>query len=186
LCANSLIGCNTMKWYTLKALSGKERQVADRILYEAEQSGFAESIESVLVPVENVVEMRDGKKRSRVKVFYPGYIMIKMIMSPETKFFVENISGVISFVGSQGVPQVLTDKEVARILGEVEKKDGREVMATPFLPGDPIKVVDGPFIDFTGVVEEVNEEKRKLKVMVSIFGRSTPVELDYLQVEKEK
>jgi transcription termination/antitermination protein NusG len=117
-----------------------------------------------------------------VKVFYPGYIMIKMDMTAESKYFVENISGVISFVGSKGVPQVLTEKEVARILGEVEKKDGREVMATPFNMGDPIKVVDGPFVDFSGI----NEEKRKLKVMVSIFGRSTPVELDYLQVEKEK
>ena len=112
--------------------------------------------------------------------------MIKMDMTAETKYFVENISGVISFVGSKGVPQVLTDKEVARILGEVEKKDGREVMAVPFHVGEPVKVVDGPFVDFSGVVEEINEEKRKLKVMVSIFGRSTPVELDYLQVEKEK
>ena len=175
-----------MKWYTLKALSGKERAVAERIMFEAENSGFADAIENVLVPTENVVEMRDGKKRTRVKVFYPGYIMIKMEMSAESKYFVENISGVISFVGSKGIPQVLTDKEVARILGEVEKKDGREVMATPFNVGEPVKVVDGPFVDFSGIVEEVNEEKRKLKVMVSIFGRSTPVELDYLQVEKEK
>jgi transcription termination/antitermination protein NusG len=175
-----------MKWYTLKALSGKERQVADRIKDEAGLSGYADFIENVLVPIENVVEMRDGKKRSRVKVFYPGYIMIKMEMTPETKYFVENISGVISFVGSKGIPQVLTDKEVGRILGEVEKKDGREVMATHFRAGDPVKVVDGPFVDFSGVVEDINEEKRKLRVMVSIFGRSTPVELDYLQVEKEK
>ncbi|MDZ7797830.1 MAG: transcription termination/antitermination NusG family protein [Candidatus Marinimicrobia bacterium] len=120
-----------MKWYTLKALSGKERQVADRILYEADQSGYADMIEQVLVPTENVVEMRGRKKRSRVKVFYPGYIMIKMDMNSETKYFVENISGVISFVGSKGVPQVLTDKEVARILGEVEKgrtgSDGNSV-----------------------------------------------------------
>lgn len=175
-----------MKWYTLKALSGKEKQISERIVYEADQSGFAELIEKVLVPTENVVEMRDGKKRVRVKVFYPGYIMIKMEMTPESKYFVENMSGVISFVGSMGVPQALTEREVSRILGEVEKKDGREVMATPFQVGDPVKVVDGPFVDFSGVVEDVNDEKRKLKVMVSIFGRSTPVELDYLQVEKEK
>ncbi|MCK4812569.1 MAG: transcription termination/antitermination factor NusG [Candidatus Marinimicrobia bacterium] len=175
-----------MKWYTLKALSGKERLVAERIMYEAEQSGLSEYIENVLVPTENVVEMRDGKKRTRVKVFYPGYIMIKIEMTAETKYFVENISGVISFVGSNGIPQALTEKEIARILGEVEKKDGREVMGTPFQIGDPVKVVDGPFVDFSGIVEEVNEEKRKVKVMVSIFGRSTPVELDYLQLEKEK
>ena len=175
-----------MKWYTLKALSGKEKQISERIMYEAEQSNYSEMIEKVLVPTENVVEMRDGKKRVRVKVFYPGYIMIKMEMTGETKYFVENVSGVISFVGSMGAPQALTEREVSRILGEVEKKDGREVLATPFQVGDPVKVVDGPFVDFSGIVEGVNDEKRKLKVMVSIFGRSTPVELDYLQVEKEK
>lgn len=175
-----------MKWYTLKALSGKEKQISERILYEANESGYAELIEKVLVPTENVVEMRDGKKRVRVKVFYPGYIMIKMEMTPESKYLVENMSGVISFIGSMGVPQALSEREVSRILGEVEKKDGREIMATPFAVGDPVKVVDGPFVDFSGIVEDVNDEKRKLKVMVSIFGRSTPVELDYLQVEKEK
>ncbi|MDZ7822171.1 MAG: transcription termination/antitermination NusG family protein [Candidatus Marinimicrobia bacterium] len=128
-----------MKWYTLKALSGKERQVAERILYEAEQSGYADAIERVLVPTENVVEMRDGKKRSRVKVFYPGYIMIKMDMSSETKYFVENISGVISFVGSKGVPQVLTEKEVTRILGEVEKRTAARSWRHPFIPGIPLR-----------------------------------------------
>jgi len=175
-----------MKWYTVKAFSGKERQVAERILYEAEARKLSEFIEDVLVPTENVVEMREGKKRSRVKVFYPGYIMIKMELTKETKFFVENVSGVISFVGPKGEPQPLTDNEVRRIQGEVEKKDGREVIATPFEIGDPVKIVDGPFVDFSGVVQEINEEKKKLKIMVSIFGRSTPVELDYLQVEREK
>ncbi|HDR04066.1 MAG TPA: transcription termination/antitermination factor NusG [Candidatus Marinimicrobia bacterium] len=174
------------KWYALRALSGKEKQVAERISFEAKMQGLSDFIESVMVPTENVVEMREGKKRTRSKVFFPGYILIKMEMTSETEFFMENLSGVMSFVGPKGQPQPLHEDEVRRIIGEVEEKDGREVMGTLYREGDPVKIVDGPFIEFSGVVKEVNEERRKLKVEVSIFGRSTPVELDYLQVELEK
>lgn len=173
-------------WYALRALSGKEKQVAERIYHEAELQGIREMIEDVLVPTENVVEMRDGKKRSRVKTFFPGYILVKMEMTKETQFFLENTAGIMSFVGPKGQPQALPEAEVKRILGEVEEKDGREVIGTLFSVSDPVKIVDGPFVDFSGVVQEVQEEKQKLKVMVSIFGRATPVELDYLQVELEK
>lgn len=173
-------------WYALRALSGKEKQVAERIMHEAELQGLREYIEDVLVPTENVVEMRDGKKRSRTKVFFPGYIMVKMELTKETQFFLENTVGIMSFVGPKGQPQALPEVEVRRILGEVEEKDGREVVGTLFHVGDPVKIVDGPFVDFNGVVQEVQEDKQKLKVMVSIFGRATPVELDYLQVELEK
>jgi len=173
-------------WYALRALSGKEKQVMERIYHEAELQGLRDLIEEVLVPTENVVEMRDGKKRSRTKTFFPGYILIKMELTRETQYFLENTSGIMSFVGPKGQPQALPEVEVKRILGEVEEKDGREVVGTLFGVGDPVKIVDGPFVEFTGVVHEVNEEKQKLKVMVSIFGRATPVELDYLQVEMEK
>lgn len=175
-----------MNWYVLKCYSGKEKKVREAILLEAERAGMKDMIPEVLVPSENIMEMREGKKRVRNKVFFPGYVLVKMEITKESQFLVENIPGVMSFVGAKGNPLPLKPEEIKRVMGEVEKKDGREVMATPFKMGDPVKVVDGPFIDFRGVVQEVNEDKQKLKVMVSIFGRPTPVELDFLQVELEK
>lgn len=174
-----------MEWYVLKTYSGKEKKVQDAILLEAERAGMRDQIEEVLVPSENVMEMREGKKRVRNKVFFPGYVLVKMELNRETQYLVENVPGVMSFVGPKGKPAPLKLEEVKRVMGEVERKDGREVMAIPFKMGDPVKVIDGPFVDFRGTVQEVNEDKRKLKVMVSIFGRPTPVELDFLQVELE-
>lgn len=175
-----------MDWYVLKTYSGKEKKIREAILLEAERTDMKKMIEEVLVPSENIMEMREGKKRVRNKVFFPGYILIRMEITKETKYLVENIPGVMSFVGAKGNPVPLKKEEIKRVMGEVEKKDGREIMATPFKMGDPVKVIDGPFIDFRGVVQEVNDDKQKLKVMVSIFGRPTPVELDFLQVELEK
>lgn len=175
-----------MAWYVLRTYSGKEKKVREAILKEAEQNDMKHLIHDVMVPSENIMEMREGKKRVRNRVFFPGYVLIDMEVTRESQYLVENIPGVMSFVGAQGKPQQLSPEEVKRVLGEVEKKDGREVLAIPFKMGDPVKVIDGPFIDFRGVVQEVNEDKRKLKVSVSIFGRPTPVELDFLQVELEK
>jgi len=175
-----------MEWYAIRGYSGKEKKIRETILSEAERNDLDDLIEEVLVPSENIVEMRDGKKRVRDKVFFPGYVLIKMELTKETQYLIENTPGVLNFVGPKGDPQPLREEEVKRILGEVEEKEGREVVETPFKVGDPIKVTDGPFVDFSGFVEEVNEEKQKVKVMVSIFGRPTPVELDYLQVELEK
>jgi transcriptional antiterminator NusG len=175
-----------MDWYVLKCYSGKEKKVREAILVEADLSGMKDIISEVLVPSENIMEMREGKKRIRNKVFFPGYILVKMEITKQSLYLVENIPGVMSFVGAKGNPIPLTPDEVKRVLGEVEKKDGREIMAVPFKMGDPVKVIDGPFIDFRGTVQEINEDKQKLKVTVSIFGRPTPVELDYLQVELEK
>jgi len=155
-------------------------------MHEAEHAGMQKYIEDVLVPSENIMEMREGKKRVRNKVFFPGYVLVKMEITKESQYLVENVPGVMSFVGALGKPIPLKPEEVKRVLGEVEKKDGREVLAIPFKLGDPVKVADGPFIDFRGIVQEINEDKKKLKVMVSIFGRPTPVELDILQVELEK
>lgn len=175
-----------MPWYVVRTISGKEKKIREAILNEAELAKLNHLIRDVMVPSENIVEMREGKKRVRSRVFFPGYILVEMDVTKETQFLIENIPGVVSFVGAGGKPQPLTPEEVKRILGEVEKKDGREVIAVPFKMGDPVRVIDGPFIDFRGVVQEVNEEKRKVKVSVSIFGRPTPVELDFLQVELEK
>ncbi|MBL7136751.1 MAG: transcription termination/antitermination factor NusG [Candidatus Marinimicrobia bacterium] len=175
-----------MEWYVLKAYSGKEKKIQEAILLEAERAGKKDIVSEVLVPSENIMEMREGKKRVRNKVFFPGYILIKMEMTKESQYLIENIPGIMSFVGAKGKPLPLKPEEVKRIMGEVERKDGREIMAVPFKLGDPVKVVDGPFVDFKGVVQDVNEDKHKIKVMVSIFGRPTPVELDFLQVELEK
>ncbi len=175
-----------MDWYSVRVISGREKKIREAVLREAEHNNLADFIGDILVPSENVIEMRDGKKRVKEKLFYPGYLLINMTLTNETKYYIENIAGVINFIGSKDNPHPLRDEEVKRILGEVESLDGREVIGTKFKTGDAIKVIDGPFIDFTGFVHDVNEEKQKVKVTVSIFGRPTPVELDYLQVEKEK
>lgn len=175
-----------MEWFSLRVISGKEKKAKEAILYEAGEADLNDHIGDVLVPSENVVEMRDGKKRVRNKVFFPGYILICLKLTKEIRYLVENVPGVMSFVGPKGEPIPLRDDEMARILGEVAGKEGREVMGQQFRVGDPMKVVDGPFLDFTGFIEEVNADKQKVKVTVSIFGRPTPVELDYRQIELEK
>jgi len=175
-----------MEWYTLRVISGKEKKIRDNILYEVESEGMKDVVTDILVPSENIIEMKDGKKKVKEKVFFPGYILIHMSDSKEAKYLVENTSGVISFVGPNGEPQALKEDEVTRILGEVEGREGREVVMAPYVVGDSVKVTDGPFAEFTGLVNEVNAEKQKVKVSVSIFGRPTPIELDFLQVELEK
>ena len=174
-----------MEWYSLRVISGKEKNTEENILREANDNEIADDIEEVFVPFEKVVEMRNNKKRIREKMFFPGYVLIKMNLTAGTKHVVENAPGVLSFVGPKGKkPVPLRDDEIKRIFGEVERKEGVEILDTPFNVGDAIKVISGPFIDFTGFVESINEDKQKVKVMVSIFGRPTPVELDFLQVKK--
>ena len=174
-------------WYSLRVISGKERTVEDNINYESKLQKIEEAIEEVFVPFEKVVQVRNNKKVVKERVFFPGYILIKMKLDKVTKYFIENIQGVISFVGPKGKnPTPLRDSEIKKIFGEVESKEGRETMVSPFTKDDSVKIIAGPFIDFTGVVEEINDEKQKVKVTISIFGRSTPVELDYFQVEADK
>jgi len=176
-----------MDWYSLRVISGKEKNTEENILREAGDNDITNDIEEVFVPFEKVVEMRNNKKRIREKMFFPGYILIKMNLTANTKFVVENAPGVLSFVGPKGnKPIPLREDEIKRIFGEVERKEGMEVVDIPFKKGDAIKVIAGPFIDFTGFVEIVNEDKQKVKVKVSIFGRPTPIELDFFQIELEK
>ena len=165
-----------MNWYTLRVISGKESKIKDNILFELDYKELSTEVNNILIPSENIVEMREGKKKVKNKVFFPGYILIEMSDSKEAKYLIENTDGVMNFVGSNGEPQTLKEDEITRILGEVEGREGREV----------VKVTDGPFADFTGFVNEVNNEKQKVKVSVSIFGRPTPIELNFLQVELEK
>ena len=176
-----------MNWYTLRVISGKEKKVRESILFELDTANLGQYVENILVPTENVLEMKDGKKKIKEKVFFPGYLLIHLNLNKETKYLVENVNGVISFVGSKGNPESLRPDEVKRFLGDHDGADGpiKVTEAAPFKVGDSVNVKDGPFIDFSGIVQEVNHEKQKLKVSVSIFGRSTPVELDYLQVAIE-
>ena len=175
-----------MNWYTLRVISGKESKIKDNILFELDYKELSTEVNNILIPSENIVEMREGKKKVKNKVFFPGYILIEMSDSKEAKFLIENTDGVMNFVGSNGEPQTLKEDEITRILGEVEGREGREVVIAPYIVGDSVKVTDGPFADFTGFVNEVNNEKQKVKVSVSIFGRPTPIELNFLQVELEK
>ena len=175
-----------MNWYTLRVISGKEKKIRDNLRFEVDYQNLSSEVKDVLVPSENIVEMKEGKKKVKNKVFFPGYILIQMSESKEARYLVENTNGVINFVGPNSEPQALKESEVTRILGEVEGREGREVGLAPYKVGDALKVTDGPFAEFSGCVTEVNEEKQKVKVSVSIFGRPTPIELDFLQVEIEK
>ena len=178
---------NAHNWYSLRVISGKEKIVEQNILYESKQNDIEQLIDEVFVPFEKVIELKNNKKVVKEKMFFPGYILIKMYMNKKSKYVIENINGVMSFVGPRGeFPVPLRDSEIKRIFGEVERQEGREVMVTPFKKGDYVKVIAGPFIDFSGTVEEVNDDKQKVKIVISIFGRLTPVELDYFQVELEK
>ena len=175
-----------MNWYTLRVISGKEDKIKENILFELDYQELSSEVEDIMVPSENIVEMKEGKKRVKRKVFFPGYILINMSKSKEAKYLIENTDGVINFVGANGDPQMLKEDEITRIIGEVEGREGREVVIAPYKVGDSVKVTDGPFADFAGFVNEVNNEKQKVKVSVSIFGRPTPIELNFLQVELEK
>tara|TARA_B100000029_G_C17159082_1_gene808938 strand:- start:44 stop:649 length:606 start_codon:yes stop_codon:yes gene_type:complete len=176
-----------LNWYSLRVISGKEKLVEQNILYESKINNIEEMIDEVFVPYEKVIELKNSKKVVKEKMFFPGYILIKMLLNKKTKYIIENINGVMSFVGPKGKnPVPLRSDEIKRIFGEVERKEGRELMVTPFKKGDFCKVIAGPFIDFSGTVEEVNDDKQKVKLVISIFGRLTPVELDYFQVELEK
>jgi len=175
------------EWYSLRVISGKERIVEDSIGYEAKMNDIVDTIGEVFVPFEKIVEIKNSKKVLKEKVFFPGYILINMNMNSLTKYVIENIQYVIRFVGPKGKdPIPLRDSEIKRIFGEVERKEGREMLVSPFSKGNHVKIIAGPFIDFVGVVEEANDDKQKVKITISIFGRPTPVELDYYQVQLEK
>ena len=176
-----------MKWYSLRVISGKEKVAKENILFEAETQNLSDFIGDIFVPFEKVIELRNNKKKIKEKLFFPGYVLINMDLNKESKYMIENTNGVLSFVGPKGGdPIPLRDDEIKRIFGEVEDKDGREIIEVSFLKGDNVKIISGPFVDFNGVVEEINQDKQKVKVIVSIFGRPTPVELDFFQVEMYK
>lgn len=177
-----------LKWYVLRVISGQEKKVKTYLETEIDRSKLTESIPQVLIPSEKVYEMRNGKKKMREKNFFPGYVLISADLAhPESHHTVTSIPGVLGFLGGSGTkdPVPLRQSEVNRILGKVDEVDEvGEKLERPFIRGESVKVMDGPFSGFTGAVEEIFEDKKKLNVMVKIFGRNTPVELSYMQVEK--
>jgi len=175
-----------VQWFALHVFSGHEKKIKKYLENEVERTNLQDQIARILIPSEDVVEMRDGKKRTKNRIFFPGYMLVEMELNNVTQHMVLNTPGVTNFVGPKNKPVPLQEDEVRRILGRVEERKDQEIIEIPFHEGDPVKVIDGPFSEFSGIVEEINPEKRKLKVMVSIFGRSTPVELDFLQVQSEK
>ena len=182
------MGSGDKKWYVVRAISGKEKKVKEYIEAEVSKENLKDYVSQVLIPTEKVYQIRNGKKISKERSFYPGYILIEANLEGEIVHIIKNITGVISFLGEEkgGKPTPLRQSEVNRILGKVDElAESDEEITVPYFVGEQVKVIDGPFNSFTGVIEEVNEEKKKLKVMVKIFGRKTPLELSFMQVEKE-
>ncbi len=172
-----------MQWYVLHTYSGHEKKAKAHLESAVANSELKDHFGQVLIPTEEVVEMKEGKRRKKTRKFLPSYILVEMEMSVEAQYLVTSTPGVTAFVGAGGRPQPLTESEVHRILGQVDRSRDRERLDIPYTEGESIKVIDGPFKDFNGVVQQVFADKNKVRVMVSIFGRSTPVELDFLQVE---
>jgi transcriptional antiterminator NusG len=172
------------QWYIIHTYSGFETKVADSLKQRAEAFGMGDAIGQVLIPTEDVVEMRDGKKVVSSKKFFPGYVLINMEMSDNAWHVVKNTPKVTGFVGSGSRPTPIPDEEVERIVNRVKEAVEKPKPKFDFRSGETVRIVDGPFSNFTGTVEEINEDRSTLKVMVTIFGRSTPVELEFLQVER--
>ena len=176
------------KWYVVRAVSGQENKIKTYIENEISRLGLTDYVEQVLVPTEKVIQIRNGKKVNKEKVYFPGYIMIQANLSGEVPHIIKSITNVIGFLGETkgGDPVPLRQSEVNRMLGKVDELsiEADSNMAIPFVKGQTVKVIDGPFNGFDGTIENINEEKRKLEVMVKIFGRKTPLELSYMQVEK--
>ena len=179
---------NSKKWYVLRAIGGKERKVKEYIDNEIAKGDIKGYVDQVLIPTEKVYQIRNGKKISKERNFFPGYILIEAALVGEVAHTLRNFPNVIGFLGDTkgGDPVPMRQSEVNRILGRVDElAETDEELNIPYVVGETVKVIDGPFNGFNGTIEDINEEKKKLQVMVKIFGRKTPLELSFMQVEKE-
>ena len=171
-------------WFVIYTQTGYESRIKDHILNRIKSAGKEEEIFQILVPTENVSEVKAGKKRVSTRKFFPGYVLVEMDMNDENWYFIKNTPGVSGFISSASKPTPIAKEDVDAVLRQTEEKQSKPQPKVVFQKGESIKIIEGPFMSFSGVIEEINPDKGKLKVMVSIFGRSTPVELEYWQVEK--
>jgi transcriptional antiterminator NusG len=176
-------GMSDKKWYVIHTYSGHENKVKTNLEKAIHSAGLEEQFGQILVMTEEVVEMKDGKRKTSKRKTFPSYVVVEMALNNETRHLVQNVPGVTRFVGSGAREVPLKENEVRRLLGQMETSKTRPAPTVQFHVGDHVRISDGPFSAFTGVVDEVNNERGKVKVMVSIFGRATPVELDFLQVQ---
>ena len=176
------------KWYVIRAISGKEKKVKELLELEIDRNNLNEYVEQVLIPTEKIYQIRKGKKISKEKNYFPGYVLIQAALIGEVEHVIKSMTNVLGFLGATkgGDPLPMRQAEVNRILGKVDELAvSDEEMDIPYVVGESVKVVDGPFNNFNGIIENINEEKKKLTVMVKIFGSKTPLELNYMQVEKD-
>lgn len=175
------------KWYVVRAISGKEKKVKEYLEAEITRLGLEDRLSNVLIPMEKFYQVRNGKKVSKERNYFPGYVLVETVLDGEVMHVIKTVPNIIGFLGTKdGEPVPLRMSEVNRILGKVDElAEKEEEISIPFFVGESIKVIDGPFNGFNGAIEEVHEDKKKLKVMVKIFGRKTPLELSFMQVEKE-
>ncbi|MBW8331337.1 MAG: transcription termination/antitermination protein NusG [Prolixibacteraceae bacterium] len=179
---------NVKKWYVLRAIGGKEKKVKEYIENEIANAGLQDFISQVLIPQEKIYQIRNGKKISKERNFFPGYVLVEACLAGEIPHMLRSVPNIIGFLGDTkgGEPVPMRQSEVNRILGRVDEMAAAgEEMNIPYVVGETVKVIDGPFNGFNGIIEKINEEKKKLEVMVKIFGRKTPLELSFMQVEKE-
>jgi transcription termination/antitermination protein NusG len=174
------------KWYAVRTITGHEKRVKNYLESEISEYGMESKISQVLIPEEKVFEVKGGKKKIKYKNFFPGYILVEALLDKEVINFLSRAPSVLKMVGDKNEAIALREDEVKRILGRINESDSKEKIDVQFEKGDLVKVISGPFVNFSGTINEINLERMKVKVMVSIFGRKTPIELDFTQIEKEK
>jgi len=174
----------SQNWYVIHTLTGQEEKVKTNIENKLKEGQLSENVFEILIPTEQVSEVKDGKKKISLRKFFPGYVLVRMDLSDEAWYTIRNIPGVTGFIGTKTKPVPLLESEVNLILKQTEERKEKPTPKVLFEKGDNVKIIEGPFINFNGTIEEVNPDKGKIKVMVSIFGRATPVELEYWQVER--
>lgn len=175
-----------MKWYAVRTITGHEKRVKSFLENELPLSGIDTKITQILIPEEKVFEVKGGKKKIKYKNFFPGYILIEADLDSSVMNFISHTPSVLKMVGDKNEAVALREDEVNRILGRINDSDDKEKLDIQFEKGDLIKVINGPFVNFNGTIQDINMERMKVKVMVSIFGRKTPIELDFTQIEREK
>ena len=177
---------NGKKWYAIRTITGHEKRVKSFLESEIPIAGLESKISQVLIPEEKVFEVKGGKKKVKFKNFFPGYVLVEALLDDEVSNFISRTPSVLKMVGSKNEAVPLREDEIKRILGRINESDDKEKIDVQFEKGDLVKVINGPFMNFNGTINDINLERMKVKVMVSIFGRKTPIELDFTQIEKEK